>query len=203
MAKRAALAAETRRRIVDAAVALHAERGVLAAKPADIAVQADVALTTYYKHFPTIGDLVRACTTRGREVIPPPDLSALRALPPDPALRIEAMVRTLYQYYEAREPWLYAGRTEERHIPEVQPVMEGLRGVRDAFVRAALAGTGVGRQTVGVVTALVDFWAWRILRREVGLTREEMIRSVTEAAKRVAGVGRPGHRPGRTARPRG
>ncbi|MBI2002935.1 MAG: TetR/AcrR family transcriptional regulator [candidate division NC10 bacterium] len=161
MAKRAALAAETRRRIVDAAVALHAERGVLAAKPADIAAQADVALTTYYKHFPTIGDLVRACTTRGREVIPPPDLSALRALPPDPALRIEAMVRTLYQYYEAREPWLYAGR------------------------------------------ALVDFWAWRILRREVGLTREEVIRSVTEAAKRVAGVGRPGHRPGRTAHPRG
>ena len=72
MAKRAALAAETRRRIVNAAVALHAERGVLAAKPADIAVQANVALTTYYKHFPTIGDLVRACTTRGREVIPPP-----------------------------------------------------------------------------------------------------------------------------------
>ncbi|MBI2115836.1 MAG: TetR/AcrR family transcriptional regulator [candidate division NC10 bacterium] len=203
MAKRAALAAETRRRIVDAAVALHAERGVLAAKPADIAAQADVALTTYYKHFPTIGDLVRACTTRGREVIPPPDLSALRALPPDPARRIEAMVRTLYQYYEAREPWLYAGRTEERHIPEVRPVMEGLRGVRDAFVRAALAGTGVGRQTVGVVTALVDFWAWRILRREVGLTREEVIRSVTEAAKRAASVGRPGHRPGRTARPRG
>ncbi len=192
MAKRAALAAETRRRIVDAAVALHAERGVLAAKPADIAAQANVALTTYYKHFPTIGDLVRACTTRGREVIPPPDLSALRALPPDPALRIEAMVRTLYQYYEAREPWLYAGRTEERHIPEVRPVMEGLRSLRDAFVRAALKHTTADRGSEGSVTALVDFWAWRTLRRDVGLTQEEVMHGVTKAVGRIVhGVGPP------------
>ena len=203
MARRAAQAAETRRRIVDAAVALHAERGVLASKPADIAVRADVALTTYYKHFPAIGDLVRACTTRGREAIPPPDPSALEALPPDPAFRIEAMVRTLYQYYEGREPWLYAGRTEERHVPEVRPVMEGLRSVRDAFVRAALAPARPDRQTVGVVAALVDFWAWRILRREVGLPKEEVIRSVIRGVERAAGVGRPGRRPGRAARPRG
>ncbi len=203
MTKRAAHAADTRRRIVEATLALHAERGILGTKPADVAARANVALTTYYKHFPAVGDLVRACTTRGRELIPPPDPSALEGLPPDPAVRIEAMVRTLYQYYEAREPWLYAGRTEERHIPEVRPVLEGLGRVRDAFVRAALASAQADRPTVGVVTALVDFWAWRTLRREVGLTQEEAIRRVTETVAQAVGPSRPGRRRRRAVRPQG
>lgn len=203
MTRRAAHAAETRRRIVEATLALHAERGILGTKPADVAARANVALTTYYKHFPAVGDLVRACTSRGRELIPPPDLAALEGLPPDPAVRIEAMVRTLYQYYEAREPWLYAGRTEERHIPEVRPVLEGLGRVRDAFVRAALAPAAADRPTVGVVTALVDFWAWRTLRREVGLTQEEAIRRVTDTVAHAVGPSRPRRRPRRAVRPRG
>lgn len=203
MAKRAAQAAETRRRIVDAAVSLHADRGVLGAKPADIAARADVALTTYYKHFPSLGDLVRACTTRGRELIPPPDPSAITELSPDPAARIPMMIRVLFRYYEAREPWLYTGRTEERLVPEIQPLMAGLRRARDAFVRAALARARGGRDLVGVVTALVDYWAWRTLRREVGLTQEEVIRGVTEAVQRVAGGALPGRRARRPARPAG
>lgn len=203
MDKRAAQEAETRRRIVDAAVALHADRGVLGAKPTDIAARADVSLTTYYKHFPSLGDLVRACTTRGREMIPPPDPATVTALPPDPAVRIPAMVRALFQYYEAREPWIYAGRTEERHIPEVQPVMEGLRRVRDAFVQSALGSLKIGREAMGVVTALVDFWAWRVLRRDVGLIQEEVINGVTAALKRIARNIGPGRRPRRAVRPTG
>ena len=203
MHKRAAQKAETRRRIADAALALHAERGVLGAKPTDIAARADVSLTTYYMHFPSLGDLVRACTTRGREMIPPPDPTTVTALPPDPAVRIPAMVRTLFQYYEAREPWLYAGRTEERHIPEVQAVMEGLRRVRDAFVQSAMESLKIRRETKGVVTALVDFWAWRILRRDVGLTQEEVINGVTATVKQIARSIVPGRRPRRAGRPTG
>lgn len=201
MQKRAAKAEETRRRLVDATLALHAERGILATKPADIAARANVALTTYYKHFPTLGDLVRACTTRGRELIPPPDPAAVAALPPDLAVRVPRMVRTLFDYYEAREPWLYTGRTEERFVPELQPAMEGLRVGRDAFVRVALAGAGAGRDAVAVVTALVEFWAWRILRRDVGLTQEEAIRAVTATLQQLAGIPGPGARPGPASPP--
>ncbi len=188
MQKRAAQQAETRRRIVDATVALHREKGALMTKPAEIAARANVSLTTYYKHFPSLGALVTACTTRGRELIPPPDPETVAALPPDPSVRIPTMVRTLFDYYEAREPWLYAGRTEERFIPEVRPVLERLRGLREAFVRAALAPAAAGREVMGVISALVDFWAWRTLRRDVGFTQEEAVSHVAEAVQRVVGV---------------
>lgn len=202
MERRVAQAAETSRRIVEATFALHAERGVLGTKPAEIAARANVALTTYYKHFPTIEDLVRACGARGREQAPPPDPATVTALPADPAVRIPAMVQTLFAYYELREPWLYTGRTEERFFPQIQLGMAHLREVRDAFVRAALARTGAGREAVGAVTALVDFWAWRTLRREVGLTQEEVIRGVTEVVGRTAGTGRPRRSRRRAVRPK-
>lgn len=181
-------AAETRQRIVDAAVSLHREKGALKTKPAEIAARANVALPTYYKYFPSLGALVTACTARGRELIPPPSPDTIAVLPPDPTIRIPHMVRTLFDFYEVREPWLYAGRTEERFIPEVRPVMERLRELRDAFVRAALAQTEGARLIVAPITALVDYWAWRTLRRDVGLTQEEAISGVTEAVRRVTGL---------------
>ncbi len=188
MQKRAAKEAETRQRIVDAAVALHREKGAWMTKPAEIAARANVSLATYYKYFPSLGAMVTACTARGRELIPPPDLEAVAALPPDPDVRIPAMVRVLFDYYERREPWLYAGRTEERFIPEVRPVLERLRGLREAFVRAALAPVTAGREVTGVVNALVDYWAWRTLRHEAGFTQEEAVTHAAGAVRRIAGA---------------
>src|SRR3990170_4818152 len=188
MAKRAAHHAETRQRIVDATVGLHAERGVLGTKPADIAARANVALTTFYNHFPSLSDLVKACGARGRELTPAPDPATITAFRPDPAARIQAMVGTLFPYYEARDPWLYTGRTEERFFPEIQLAMKHLGEWRDTCVRSALAPTVPSRKVIAIATALVDFWAWRTLRREVGLTQEEVIRVVTETIQRVAGL---------------
>jgi len=184
--KRAEQAQETRRRIIDATLALHAERGIQGTKPQEIAARADVALTTYYKHFPTVGELVRACGARGMELTPPPDPAILAGLPQDPAARIEAAVRALFAFYEAREEWLYTGFTEERFFPEIQLGMAHLREMRAALVRGALVGAGPG--AVGVAAALVDFWAWRTLRREVGLSQEQAIDAVVETVRRLAGT---------------
>lgn len=191
LGKRAEKAQETRQRIIDATVALHAERGILGTKPQGIAARADVALTTYYKHFPTLGELVRACGERGMELTPPPDPAILAGLPQDPAVRIEAMARALFAFYEAREAWLYTRWTEEKYFPSVQLGMAHLREMRAAFVRGALAGAEVGPEAVGVATALVDFWAWRTLRREVGLTQEQAIGVIVETVRRLAGTAAP------------
>ncbi len=183
MRKRAASAAETRRRLIEATVALHGERGVLATRPADIAARADVALTTYYKHFPSLDDLVRACGGRLCEMLPPPDPARLAGVRrPE---QIAAMVRTLFDDYELRERWLHVARAEERAVPALQHSMSAQRATRDAFVQAALGESGDQRQTAGVVAALVDFWAWRTLRREVGLSQAEAIRAVTVAVQRL------------------
>ena len=98
------------------------------------------------------------------------------------------MVRTLFDYYQARELLLYTGRTEERFIPELHPVIAGQRAARDAFVQTALAQTGTSRETAAVATALVDFWTWRTMRRDAGLTQEEVIHAVTTTIQRVIGL---------------
>src|SRR5438477_12067897 len=78
MTRRAAANAETRRRIVDAAITLHAEKGVLGTSWPDIAKRADVARGTVYRHFPSLDQLVPACTSE----------KALRMRPPGPSLLV-------------------------------------------------------------------------------------------------------------------
>src|SRR5438093_12453937 len=72
MTRRAAANAETRRRIVDAAIALHAEKGILGTSWPDIARRADVALGTVYRYFPSLDQLVPACTSENAALVRPP-----------------------------------------------------------------------------------------------------------------------------------
>src|SRR6266508_4012518 len=65
MQKRPHALEETRSQIVWATMQLHAEKGVATTSQADIAARAGVSPATVYRHFPTLGSLVRAC---GREV---------------------------------------------------------------------------------------------------------------------------------------
>jgi AcrR family transcriptional regulator len=184
MEKRLASEAETRRRIVEATVRLHAERGIIATKPADVAARANVALTTFYKHFPSRGELVQACTSYAGSLVRPPDPAQVATFRPV-EIRVATMVESLFAFYEAREPFLYAGRTEERNVPELQPVMQRLRTLRDSFVDAALSGDSPSAETRAIVTTLVDFWAWRTLSRELGLPQAQAVRSVTTAVRRI------------------
>src|SRR2546429_9333633 len=103
MTRRAAANEETRKRIVDAAIALHAEKGVLGTSWPDIAKRADVALGTVYRHFPSLDQLVPACTSE----------NALRTRPPGPRIqvglacpvkRISKYVRAKYSFYVGTRP---------------------------------------------------------------------------------------------------
>src|SRR3981081_3815357 len=91
----AAPSAETRRRIVDAAIALHAEKGVLGATWPDIAKRADVALGTVYRHFPGLDQLVPACTSENAVRMRPPGASVLVGLT-HPEERIGRFVEELF-----------------------------------------------------------------------------------------------------------
>jgi AcrR family transcriptional regulator len=58
---------ETAERLVEAAAALFAERGVEATTVADICTRADVAHQTFFNHFPSKRDLVREIVRIGHE----------------------------------------------------------------------------------------------------------------------------------------
>jgi AcrR family transcriptional regulator len=189
MARRAALQETTRQRVIDAAVALHAKRGMLGTKPADVAAEADVTLTTFYKHFPDRGSLVVACTARAGELKPPPDLGIIRQERTH-ARRLRTAVRLLFDYYAEREPWIYAGRTEERYVPEVGPVMVRLRDLRDAVVEATL-GPRTQPDSIAASRVLLDFWSWRLLCRDVGLHHHRAIDVVVRALQTISRRSRP------------
>ena len=95
MTRRAAANAETRRRIVDAAIALHGERGILGTSWPDIAKRADVALGTVYRYFPSLDQLVPACTSENAARVRPPGAGILVGLT-RPAERIGRFVQELF-----------------------------------------------------------------------------------------------------------
>ncbi len=194
MDKRTELERQTRQRIIEATASLHAERGILATRPADVAARANVALTTFYKHFPSRSELVQACTAHAGSLVAPPDVSAVAEIAA-PAARIAAMVKALFDFYAAREPFLYTGRTEERAVPELEPVMKRLGVLRNALVQAALGDLNLGEESGAAAAALMDFWSWRLLRRDLGLDQTRAIEAAASTLCRIADV--PTRRPRR------
>src|SRR5436190_10028007 len=88
----------TRRRIVEATVALHKEVGPAKTTVAEIARRAGVQRLTVYNHFPEDIELFAACQAHWMELHPLPDLA--RALAePDPERRVRACLRGIYGWY--------------------------------------------------------------------------------------------------------
>src|SRR6185436_15372160 len=103
---RLAAAEEARRRIVEAAAALHATQGALATGHALIAERAGVSVPTVYKYFPTRNDLIPACTGLVAAGAPVTlDERIFDGLPRVPD-RVRALARTLFRLHEYFAPWL-------------------------------------------------------------------------------------------------
>ena len=103
--KRADDVAATRRRITEAAVALHGTLGPSRTTMSAVAEQAGVERRTLYRHFPTEADLFAACSAHYFSTNPWPDLGSWRAIP-DPTRRLARALYELYAYYERTEPML-------------------------------------------------------------------------------------------------
>ncbi|WP_322818888.1 helix-turn-helix domain-containing protein [Tepidiforma sp.] len=110
MRARAATVQRTRQRIVDAAMGLHAEQGVIGTSYEQIAERAGIAQATVYRHFPTSADLLPACA-RSIHVLRPvtPELAAeiFRGVE-RPSLRMEVLVRGTCECYDRDGGWLRA-----------------------------------------------------------------------------------------------
>ena len=178
MTRRAAANAETRRRIVDAAIALHAEKGILGTSWPDIARRADVALGTVYRHFPGLDQLVPACTSE----------NALRTRPPGPDIllglirpeeRVRQFVQELFAFYGRTAPWTPRAGIDRQQLP----VLDTILSRREAGLRA-LVGETLGplrrrRHALEAALALTDFGVWRSLTRS-GLSTEASARLIAE-----------------------
>lgn len=155
MESRARTAEETRRRIVEATYALHAERAIGDTTMKDIAERADVGLGTVYHHFPTYNDAIHACGAHVRAVSAPPDTSIFEGAKSVDE-RVTRLAGELFAFYE-RCPGMGKARADQHKFPALQDWMNQWDGSFAALVNEALRPAGDKSAFAPVFTALLDF----------------------------------------------
>ncbi|MDP9357921.1 MAG: TetR/AcrR family transcriptional regulator [Chloroflexota bacterium] len=174
MEKRRAAAEETRRRIVEATLALHAEKGMFDTSWKDIAERADVSVATVYNHFPSLDELVPACGALIMAITGPPSLEDAPRIFGDARTiddRLGRLVAEMFNFYERAEPSLAVG-PKERRLPTVQAWEAGMRASRERLARDALGPLASDERAVRALSALLDFPVFTSFRRH-GAAREE------------------------------
>jgi AcrR family transcriptional regulator len=159
MGKRRAAVEETRQRIVEATLALHAEKGIFGTSWQDIARRADVSVGTVYKHFPSLDELVPACGELMYAIVRPPSLEDaprifVRAGSPEE--RLGRLISELFDYYERGAPYIETD-FQERRLPAVAEWEAYMRDTVAGLVREALSTVRPDEITVQAVSAFLDF----------------------------------------------
>ena len=165
---------ETRRRIVDAAVALHQTVGPAATTISDIAERAGVGRVTVYRHFPDEAALLNACSGHYFVQHPFPDIDSWRAIE-DPAGRLDVALRETYEYHDATQEMQLRVLRDKRDDPVMTPYHEHWEKATD--VLAAGWGARGRRRTMlraGIALAL-SFDTWRTLVLERQLDTEQAL----------------------------
>jgi AcrR family transcriptional regulator len=179
MRRRAALLAETRRRIVAAAVALHEIHGPARTTFSMVAARAGVQRHTLYAHFADERSLLGACSAHDLAADPPPDPAPWRAIA-DRRLRVAAALAEIYAWFERKEALLAAVlRDAAHHGPTREIVALRFAPVMAAY-RAAL-GAGLARRPAALLELALGFATWRTLRREAGLSSRDAAALMAEA----------------------
>jgi AcrR family transcriptional regulator len=130
---RAERQAETRQRIIEAAVELHLERGPAQTSINAVADRAGVNRVTVYRHFPDARALLEACSVHARKLNPPPDLDRWRRIE-DPRKRAEVALTQLYDYFRRTE----AGWSNVLRDAELAPLVKEMAEERRlAYLRDA------------------------------------------------------------------
>jgi AcrR family transcriptional regulator len=158
---------ETRRRIVEATVALHQEVGPAKTTVAEIARRAGVQRLTVYNHFPEDAELFAACSAHYVEAHPSPPLDDLAEIE-DPRERTMAAVERYYERWRETEPMMYNVLRDRSLLPALD---ERVRLTVDAGLErlaGELAGAFGARgrrpeRLRALIRLALDFWTWRLL----------------------------------------
>ena len=185
--RRAEQQADTRRRIVEAAVELHGSLGPARTPLSMVAERAGVQRHTLYAHFPDERSLLLACSGLAAERDPLPDADPWRAIA-DRDERLRVGLRAVWGWY-GRNAELAACvlRDAEHHAPtrEISEMRFG------PYVRAwrEVLGEVLGPEGRAMLGLMLGFHAWRSLVREGGLEQGAAI-DVAAQAVEYAGGGR-------------
>jgi AcrR family transcriptional regulator len=178
MDRRKAAVEETRRRIVEATLALHSEKGILGTSWKDIAERADVSVGTVYKHFPSLDELVPACGELVYAITRPPSLENAPEIFAGASTleeRVGRLVSELFDFYERGAPYIETD-FQERRLPAVREWEAHMRATLEGLAREALRPADPDERVVRAVGALVDFSVFKaFMDRGIPRARAEEI----------------------------
>jgi AcrR family transcriptional regulator len=166
MRKRADSSRTTRERILRATMELHDEQGVAPTTFADIAKRAGLGQATLYRHFPTTGDLVRACGGHVWQEMRPltPDAApVLFAEIWDTQERLVKLVDEIDAFYRRGALRLHLAGRDRELLPELDQFLTAVEAGIKAHVTEALALSNPSHHAVELVAALVSFPVWQRL----------------------------------------
>lgn len=137
--RRAERQAETRARILDAALARYGDVGPGRTTISAVAETAGVERLTVYRHFPADGDLVAAAVERLLEVAPLPAMAGWFE-ERNPRRRLERGLRELFAFYRAAGPALGGVLAEGERAPDVAAALAPLLRPLDELPGALAEG---------------------------------------------------------------
>ncbi|MET0538417.1 MAG: helix-turn-helix domain-containing protein [Xanthobacteraceae bacterium] len=177
--KRAEQQADTRRRIVDAAIELHGSVGPANTTFSMVAERAGVQRHTLYAHFPDERSLLLACSGLHAEREPSPDAAAWRAIA-DRGERLKTGLRAVYHWYAGNAGLLACVIRDAEIQPLVREIIERRFGPSIAAWHEVLGEELEARQRPMLALAL-SFYSWRSLVQEAGLTSDAAAEAMVQA----------------------
>lgn len=180
LGRRAAPKADTRSRIVAAALELVREHGMAGASNLAIARAADVAPATVRNHFPQPADLSHAVVEAMLAEIRVPTPAILDGLTSIDE-RVERLAVELAAFYVRSEPWWAIYEREPEMISAWGGGVASYYADLDRLMRDALLELGTDERSVAVVAAVIGPPAFFALRAR-GMAEDEAVRLCLELA---------------------
>jgi AcrR family transcriptional regulator len=173
LGRRTAPKADTRARIVAAALEIVRERGMSGASNLQIARAADVAPATVRNHFPEAGDLADAILESILAEIRVPTPGIFEGVT-DMSARVRRLAQELASFYERSEPWWRIYEREPDMINAWSGGMASFYGDLERLMRAALGDLSADDRSVAVVASVIGPPTFFALRSR-GLSTDEAV----------------------------
>jgi AcrR family transcriptional regulator len=168
MGRRAETQNRTIGKILRATMELHDEKGVAPTTFADIADRAGVGQATVSRHFPSLGDLVRACGQHVWQEMRPPlpeDAGKVFAGLDGSERRLTRLVEEVDSFYARGALRLDLASRDRAIIPELDGFLNAVEAGVGALVREALAPDRPSERETVVAAALMSFRVWQSFQR--------------------------------------
>ncbi len=180
--RRAEQRAETRLRIVEAAVDLHLTVGPARTSLSMVADRAGVQRHTLYAHFPEERDLFLACSELALARDPLPDPAPWHSID-SLADRLRAGLGAIYAWYGRNANIACIFRDAEYH-PLTRETM-GLRMGATAAAYREILGAGLSAPQQAMLALALSFFTWRTLAIETGLGDAVAAEAMAKAVERA------------------